>query len=164
MKKYLILSILFLLPGTALAEGYIQVDNSVLNIQGTGKLSADDMEDAIQYGNNLQILSGKSHVYTIPSGTYEVTGTPVPGYEYTTAGNCKGSIRDNQVKACQLQWTDTGSQEEPHFTLSSDVTVPETQVKQETIEENPEFIRSLLLQIIDLLKQLISLKQSNGSN
>jgi hypothetical protein len=177
--KYLVLSLVFLpvfaSAQTAQHPPVVQVDNYVANIQGIGDRTVNDFSSVILYKNNTlkQSKGGYSAAYSLEdagsdSVDYEVKGILVPNYEYTLAGDCKGTIQENKIKMCSIQWTDTGPAEVPQQVLepapvqelpllAPQISAPVVISSEDTIEQQ-ELIKSLLLQVIELLKQLIALK------
>lgn len=167
MKKYLLaLTLLFPLTSFAMA-GVVQVNNTVQNINRVGTLKSSDMSSVIEYKNGSLTQSGSGYMqlYNLENSNisptdYEVRGPFIPNYEYTTAGDCKGSVYDDKVKICFLQWTDTGPAEAPIVRESITPPVVSDSVvasSQAVVVSQDEQISALRAQLIDLLIQLINL-------
>ena len=114
--KIIFTLVLFVFPLSTFAmAGFIQVDHTVQNIQGIGTLKPADMSSSIVYktGKLTQSGSGAMQLYNMENSNisptdYEVKLPFIPYYEYTLAGDCKGTVWDDKVKMCIVQWTDTG--------------------------------------------------------
>ncbi len=162
MKKYLLLLILF--PLTSFATGgFVQVSHTVQNIQGVGTLKPSDMSSVINYNNDSTTQSGDGAIQLYDLGDsntdYEVTAPFIPNYEYTTAGDCSGTVSENKVKMCVLQWTDTGPAEAP--VVVTQPAMGGTAIAQDDsqeIEVLQKQLMSLLMQLIELLKLQLALK------
>lgn len=168
MKKFL-LTLAILLPITSFAMGgVVEVTNTVANIQGVGTLKPSDMQSIITYKNGslTQSSLGQITSYDLSNAginptDYTVIAPFIPDYEYTIAGDCSGTVSDDKLKMCFLQWTDTGTSMPPVIVQASEPMplpiVSEPIVTLVPTNDNPEQIQALQEQLIGLLKQLISI-------
>ena len=119
--KIIFTLVLFVFPLSTFAmAGVVQVNHTIQNIQHIGTLKPADMSSNIVYktGKLTQSGSGIMQLYNLENSNisptdYEVKLPFVPYYEYTLAGDCKGTVWDDKVKMCIVQWTDTGPAEAP---------------------------------------------------